>query len=256
MIVSLVNLKGGVGKTTTAVNLAATFAREGALKVLVVDLDPQASASFSLGVNQTNGIPTVADVVLEFRDPVDAIQPSNVEGIDLIAGSLDLAGSDIVLARKHDPEKRLRAGLAPLRRKYDVILVDCPAGLSILTLNGMAASNAFIVPVVPHDLDMVALDRFFDGIESLGKRLRPRPELLGVLLTMVDHRTRVTDEVVAAIRRGSGSDVFRTEVPINVRLAEAPGYGQNIYTFDSWSTGAQAYRQLGAEVLRRLRERN
>jgi chromosome partitioning protein len=182
------------------------------------------------------------------------VRPSAVEGIDLVPSALRLAGMDLALARRQEPEKLLKKALAPVRRRYDVVVIDCPPGLSILTVNGLAASQAFVVPVAPHHLDMDALTGFFELIDAQRGRIGRKTELLGILLTMVDHRTRVTDEVVAAIRRSYGRQVFRTEIPINVRLAEAPGHGRTIFDFESWSTGALAYGQAGGEVLRRARK--
>jgi chromosome partitioning protein len=253
MRLALVNLKGGVGKTTTAVNLAAAFARSG-LRVLVVDLDPQGSASLSFGVHREEANPSSAELLSGKADTAAAIRPTEVEGIDLIPASLRLAGLDLTLARKQEPEKLLKKALAPVKRRYDVILFDCPPGLSVLSLNGLVAANAFVVPVVPHDLDMEALAGFLELLESSRERIGKLPESLGILLTMVDHRTLVTDELVQAIRKRYGQQVLRTEIPVNVRLAQAPGQGRTIFGFASWSTGAFAYGKLGAEVLRRARK--
>lgn len=253
MRLALVNIKGGVGKTTTAVNLAAAFARSG-LRVLVVDLDPQGSATSSLGVSREEAEPSVAEVLLGKATAAEAIRPSAAEGVDLLPASLRLAGSDLALARKQDPEKILKKALAPVGRRYDVILLDCPPGLSILSLNALAACDAFAVPVAPHHLDLDALDGFFELLESVQPRIGKMPELLGIILTMVDHRTLVTDEMVQLVRRVWGSKVFRAEIPINVRLAEAPAHGRSIFDYESWSSGALAYGQLGGEAIRRARK--
>ena len=253
MILSMVNVKGGVGKTTTAVNLSAAFAGEGGLRTLLVDLDPQGSATFSLGIGEDEADPSAADLLLGTLPVQDVIRETGIEGLDLITGSMSLAGADLVLARKHQPQRRLAHCLAPVRRRYDMVIIDCPPGLGVLSLNGLGASTAYVVPVVPHDLDMEALNRCLDGIENVVGLAR-RPGLLGVLLTMVDHRTRVTSEVVDAIRKAYGRQVLRTEIPINVRLAEAPGLGMTIFDYEGWSSGAQAYRLLGGEVLKRARK--
>jgi chromosome partitioning protein len=255
MIISLVNVKGGVGKTTTAVNLGAGFAGSG-LRVLLVDLDPQGSASFSLGVESEPQRASSDELLLGEQPTRDVIVETGVDGLELIPGSMKLAGADLALARKRRPEGRLKKALAPVRRQYDFILVDCPPGLSILTVNGLVASDFYILPVVPHDLDMEAMNHFFKGLENLGRSVRGLPEPLGVLMTMVDHRTAVTDAVVEAVRRALGREVFQTEIPINVRLAEAPGYGLSIFDYEGWSSGARAYSQLGGEVIRRLRQRD
>src|SRR4051794_5715061 len=253
MKLALANLKGGVGKTTTAVNLAAAFARSG-LAALVVDLDPQGSASYSLGVGRERVEASSAEVLSGDKTAAEAIVETPFVGIHLLPAALRLAGSDLALARKHKPEKLLKKALAPIGRRYDVIVVDCPPGLSILTVNALAAADAFIVPVAPHRLDLEALHGFLGLVDELRPRLGRSPELLGILLTMVDHRTQLTDEVVAAIRKQYGSKVFRTEIPINVRLAEAPAQGRPIFDTESWSTGAAAYGLLGGEVLRRARK--
>src|SRR4051794_26524879 len=155
MNLALVNVKGGVGKTTTAVNLAAAFVR-GGLRVLVVDLDPQGSASFSLGVPRDRADPSSAELLAGKADAADAIRETET-GVDLIPGALRLAGADLALARKQEPDKLLKRALAPARRRYDVTLIDCPPGLSILSVNGLAAADAYIVPVAPHHLDLEAL---------------------------------------------------------------------------------------------------
>lgn len=253
MRLALVNVKGGVGKTTTAVSLAAAFARSG-LKVLVVDLDPQGSATTSFGVTREEASPSVAEVLLGETEAAEAIRETRVEEISLLPASLRLAGADLALARRQEPDKLLKRALSPVRRRYDVIVFDCPPGLSILTTNALNAAHAYVVPVLPHYLDMEALAGFFEAISSLKERIGKLPELLGILLTQVDHRTQVTDEVVAAIRATWGKRVFRTEIPVNVRLAEAPSHGRTIFELQSWSTGALAYGKLGGEVLRRARK--
>jgi chromosome partitioning protein len=253
MRLALANLKGGVGKTTTAVNLAAAFGRSG-LQVLLIDLDPQASTSYSVGVPRDQVQVSAAEVLTGEVPAADAVLETAFEGISLLPSSLRLAGLDLRLAGEDAPEKLLKRALSPIRRRYDVIVLDSPPGLTILTVNALAAADSFIVPVAPHRLDTEALAGFLELVDASRSRIGKKAELLGILLTMVDHRTMVTAEVVDAVRRRYGKAVFRTEIPINVRLAEAPAGGRPIFDFASWSTGASAYGKLGAEVLRRARK--
>lgn len=252
MILSFGNVKGGVGKTTTAVNLAAAFAHSG-LRVLLVDMDPQASASFSLGLGHEEEGPNIALTLLDDKPLTEQAVAGPLEGLDVVAGSLRLASADLVLARKREPAKRLQQSLSSARRRYDVILLDSPPGLSLLTLMALTASRAMIVPTTPHDLALDALGRWFAGLEELKEAIHRPPELLGILLTMVDHRTKVTDEMVAQIRRQYGRKVFKTEIPINIRLATAPREGLPTLEAAGWTTGGHAYHRLGGEVIRRSR---
>lgn len=253
-VIAVVSQKGGVGKTTTAVNLAAVFAESG-LKVLFLDLDPQGSASFSFGVAYEDTRPSVYEALVGGCPLTELMRPTRLEKVHLITSSMDLADSDGSLARLERPQFRVAEALKPLRRRYDVILIDCPPGLSLLPVNGLAAADAFIIPIVPHDLSMEALGRFTLALGELDLPAANRPEELGILLTMIDHRTGFTGQMVGEIRRAYKARVFSTEIPVNVRLAEAPGYGMTILQYESWSPGAQAYRKLGAEVLRRARRR-
>jgi chromosome partitioning protein len=254
MNLALVNVKGGVGKTTTAVNLAACFARAGH-GVLVVDLDPQASATHSLGIHRRDAEPSMAEILSGKVPAGQAIWDTGIEGVDLLPGSVRLASCDVMLARRKKPEGRLAEALAPISHHYALILVDCPPGLSILTRNALAAADALLVPVVPHPLNVEALAALFEALEEIRERIGRLPELLGILLTMVDRRTAVTGRVTSALRGAYGPGVLETEIPINVRLAEAPARSRTIFHFESWSKGAHAYARLGEELLLRARER-
>ncbi len=251
MNLALVNVKGGVGKTTTAVNLAVSFASSG-LRTLIIDLDPQCSTSCALGIEDHE--PNVADVVMRRRDLKDSLQPTSSENLSILRGSLELAGADLELSRRKAPVQTVRDALKPVRRRFDMVVIDSPPGLSLYSLMALDAAGAYVVPTVPHPLAADALDQFFSGLESVSSRLGKKPTLLGILLTMVDHRTKLTDELVKVTRRKYGRSVMRTEIPLNVQLAVASGRGRSIFNHESWSTGGAAYRRLGGEVLRRARK--
>jgi chromosome partitioning protein len=254
MILAFTNVKGGVGKTTSAVNLAAALARS-ELQVLLVDLDPQASAAYSLGVPDDDGGGSLTRALLDGSPLAQALWETSVPGLDVAAGGVALGGAQLALGRKRQPAALLRQALAPIARRYDFVIIDCPPGLGLLALIGLGAATAYVVPTTPQFLALEALDRFFSGLSAVEPELAPTAELLGVLLTMIDHRTKVTEEVCGLVRRRYGGRVMRTEIPINVRLAQAPEFGRAIFDFESWAPGARAYSRLGAEVLRRARRR-
>lgn len=250
MVIAVISRKGGVGKTTTAVNLSAALAQRGK-KVLLIDLDSQALASLSLGVERAALAPSVADVLVKGLAIERAVRRTAIAGLDLITASVDLIQADAELAGLRGREVRLRAALAPIAGAYDFVLLDCPSSLSLLPVNAVAASDAFLVPVVPQFLAAAGVQNVVTAAQRMawdaGVRIRP----LGVLLTMVDYRTRATRETVDQIRAELGSLVFAIEIRINTRLAEAPRAGQTIFQFDPTATGAVAYQLLAEELLLR-----
>lgn len=253
MILTFANVKGGVGKTTTAVNLSAVFAKA-RLKTLLVDIDPQASATYALGFPADTRGTKLGAVLLGDKPAKDAIRQTNVENLDLLSGDLTLAQAEFTLSRRKDPTARLAKVLEPLRDEYHAILVDSPAGLSLLALMALRASSSYVVPTTPHHLSLDALERFFDGVRKLKSEIGKTPKLTGIALTMVDRRTNLAEGLIKELRGEYGTKVLKNEIPVNVRVAEAAGYGTTIFDYEPGSSGAVAYRRLGAEVLRRLRE--
>jgi chromosome partitioning protein len=250
MITALVSRKGGVGKTTTSVNLGAALAEKGK-RVLLVDLDPQASASLSLGVPKDRLSPSSADVLLGNMPAWEVVRPTATAGLSLVTASIDLQRADAELGVFSRKEGRLRAALAPLVERFDHILLDCPSSLSLLPVNALVASNAFIVPAAPQYLAVAGVTNLIAAAERLSWTAGARTLPLGILLTLVDYRTKLTRRTVDRIRSEHGPLVFAIEVRINIRLAEAPEAGQTIFEYDPSATGAEAYRLLADEYLLR-----
>ncbi len=253
MILALVNNKGGVGKTTTAVNLAAGLASNGS-RVLLVDLDGQGSASFSVGIKRAELTPSSADVIIDGRDIAKTIRETAVAGLDILTGSMELAGAEEKLARARSGHVRLKKMLDRVRDDYAFIVIDCPPSLSILQVNALVAADAYIVPVMAHYLSLEGLVNLLDTIENIRVNLGAQVRLLGLLLTMVDYRAKATKENIKIIRGYYRDLVFTTEVRVNTKLAEAPAHGVPVFEYAPDSTGAAAYRELVKEVLHRSNE--
>ncbi|HVS65202.1 MAG TPA: ParA family protein [Thermoanaerobaculia bacterium] len=254
MIVAIVSKKGGVGKTTTAVSLGAALASQGR-RVLLVDLDPQASTSLWMGVRRADLAPSVADVMLNGTSLSEAIRPTATRGLELLTASADLAQCERELMARRDRDvvlrERLRAGI---QARYDYVFIDSPAGLSLLTMNALVASDAFLVPATPDFLALEGLDNLLQATERIAFRNRVHLPCLGIVLTKVDQRTRLSRETAAQIRTQHGNRVFTTEIHGNVRIAEAPAYSKTIFEYDGQSRSASDYRLLAVEVdLRRER---
>jgi chromosome partitioning protein len=251
MILALINNKGGVGKTTTAVNLAAALVK-GKQRVLLVDLDSQAAASLSLGLRRPDLSNSIANVLLRGAPPETVIRASTVDGLDLMAGSSDLATADVVMAPMADKELKLRHALEAVYSRYEHIVIDCPPSLSLLAANALLAADGYIVPVVPSYLTLGGLASLVDEVNKLCDRnIGDVAELLGFVLTMVDYRNKSTTQLVESFRANWKDLVLKTEIRVNVKLAEAPAAGKSIFEFAPTSTGAKSYRKLAGEILDR-----
>ena len=252
-IIAIANQKGGVGKTTTAVNLAAALARA-PQRVLLVDLDAQGNATMGSGVDKREVENSTCDVLLQEVEARQAIVTAQ-EGFDLMPGNIDLTAAEIQLMELEGREQRLKSALDPLRGDYDFIVIDCPPALSLLTLNALTAADSVLVPMQCEYYALEGLSALVETIDALKKRLNPNLEIEGVLRTMFDVRNNLANAVSAELTQHFGDRVFRTIVPRNVRLAEAPSHGQSIVGYDRTSRGGVAYLGLAGEIIRRQADR-
>ena len=249
-VIACANQKGGVGKTTTVINLATYLALEGR-RILVVDLDPQGNATSGLGFDRASARTSIYSSLVEGHSPGGLVQATQVEGLWLIPSGRDLAGAEVELVDVPQREHRLQQALAELRSSFDFILLDCPPAVGLLTVNALTAADAVLVPIQCEYYALEGLSQLLSTIDLVRDNLNPRLRLAGVLLTMFDARTTLSADVAAEVRRHLGQSVFRTVVPRSVRLAEAPSYGRPIARYSPESRGAQAYRSLAGEVLER-----
>ena len=247
-IIALANQKGGVGKTTTSINLAAGLAYLGK-KVLLVDLDPQANATQGIGVREDIKKSTY-ELLLQDADPKDCIITKRIPPLDIIPATIDLAGSDLEMANyNQDRDKLLKAKLTPLKEKYDYILIDCPPTLGLFNTNALTAADSVIIPVQCEYYALEGLTQLLASIRMVQKVSNPQLYIEGVLLTMYDARTKLSVEVQQEVRKYFKERVYRSYIPRNIRLSEAPSYGKSIFEHDIKSEGARAYAALAKEVI-------
>lgn len=248
-ILGVINQKGGVGKTTTAINLAAALAMLGR-RVLLVDLDPQANASSGIGITEPEA--TVYDVLIGKASARQVIKDSHIPNLKILPASSDLAGAAVELDATTENMKLLSKALLAVRPNFDFIIVDSPPSVGALTLNSLAAADMLIIPLQAEYYALEGIAKMTDTVERVKGSLNPDLNILGILITMYDNRTKLSKEVEDNVRKHFANLVFNAVIPRNVRLAEAPSYGQSVFEFAADSQGAEAYKQLAEEVLERV----
>lgn len=249
-ILGVVNQKGGVGKTTTAINLAACLALEG-LRILLVDCDPQANASSGLGFQRDDNRRSVYDLLVGDCTADQVILPTDVDNLSLIPGSNHLTGANIELANAEDRAVRLRKAIESIRDSFDLIIIDCPPALNLLTLNVLAAAETLIVPMQAEYFALEGVSELISTLERIRANVNPALVIEGVLLTMYDDRTNLAQQVTETLREHFRDRLFTTVIPRNVRLAEAPSHGKPVALYDPRSRGTEAYFELAMEFLAR-----
>ena len=258
-ILSLANQKGGVGKTTTAINLGTALAAIGE-RVLIVDLDPQGNASTGLGIDRRNRNCSTYDVLIGEADLREAIVETAVPRLHIAASTMDLSGLELELGATRDRAFRLRDAIGALNANaapgtdYTYVLIDCPPSLNLLTVNAMAASHAILVPLQCEFFALEGLSQLLQTVEQVRSTLNPNLSIHGIVLTMFDSRNNLSNQVVADVRQFMGAKVYDTMIPRNVRISEAPSYGKPVLVYDLKCVGSEAYLKLSTEVIQRERE--
>lgn len=247
-VIAIANQKGGVGKTTTAVNLAACLAQKGR-KVLMFDADPQGNATSGLGFDKRDIKKCIYDTLINDVMMKDVLLHSDYENLDVIPATIQLAGAEIELVSLMNREGRLKNALERVKHDYDYVLIDCPPSLGLLTINALTAANSVLVPIQCEFYALEGVSQLMNTIKLVQRNLNPALKLEGVLMTMFDQRTNLSSDVVGEVRKYFNTKMYNTIIPRNVRLSEAPSHGQPVIVYDPKSKGAQVYMELAAEVL-------
>lgn len=252
-IIAFTNQKGGVGKTTTCVNLSTYLVAYGK-KVLLIDMDPQGNATTGIGFEKTKDMLTFYDIITGEYKLTDLIKETNIKNLDLVPSNVDLAGAEVSLVQKEGREKVLLEQLGQVKNKYDYIFIDCPPSLGLITVNALTASDSVIIPIQCEFYALEGLMQLLNTVRLVKQYYNPKIEIEGIILTMKDSRSNLSNQVIDEIKEGFGKKVYQTVIPRNIRLAEAPSHGLPIYLYDNRSTGGIAYHELAREFLRRNKD--
>ncbi|OWR32088.1 sporulation initiation inhibitor Soj [Saccharibacillus sp. O23] len=247
-IIAIANQKGGVGKTTTSVNLSAGLAKLGK-RVLLIDIDPQGNTTSGVGINKADVEQCIYDVLINEVHPKEVIVPTHIEGLDVIPATIQLAGAEIELVPVVSREMRLKKNIHLVKNDYDYILIDCPPSLGILTINSLTAADSVIIPIQCEYYALEGLSQLLNTVRLVQKHLNTELQIEGVLLTMLDARTNLGIQVIEEVKKYFQDKVYSTIIPRNIRLSEAPSHGQTIMTYDPRSKGAEVYMELAKEVI-------